>query len=599
MFYKSSRGAHPYSGLPYNNVTWYDIKGQPFGTAANFNAIIFNDAANIVDTKGAMAIGGNFTSPRGLSLGYGNEGDLKGTGYSPDLIRFLVGKNIAMRGPLVVIGHVVTGGNFNAARGSTYLIGKSGNPGQEKELSNLYQMDGGSRYWKPSDREDHYAISSYDVPRYIPAARIGADVREFFENAKQSISKFYQCLLGLLPNGTVTEHYHELILKGNDPAQNVFIIDARPNGVLDKEIRLDIPEGSLAVVIFRTGPAAHLKYGLMGDAGHVSRTLYVFEDAADIYMDVPAAIWGSMLAPQAVFHAHKTGGNVNGNAAFDAFEVDAASGFEFHLYPFVGGAVCENTELPAEMDSPAPVPVPIETPPPAPVPAPIVAPPPAPVPAPIETPPPAPVPVPIVAPPPARVPAPMPRITAPVRECPPCPAAAPCPEAPICPECPAPLPQKPCPECPPCNQCPECPPPQACPPCEEAKTRIEYRPYPVLTPITRIEYREVPCPETVCTKCLVQPGVIFGCIWGCSCCDSHDWDVKLYRVCSEMKVLLFCERICDSGCFRFEVPYEDCYVLEVCPVIETCRSGSGRKNQKHKPILTLKNVGVSSLMIDF
>ena len=36
-------------GIPYDEIYWYDIEGQPFGIAKNFNAIVFNDANNIVD----------------------------------------------------------------------------------------------------------------------------------------------------------------------------------------------------------------------------------------------------------------------------------------------------------------------------------------------------------------------------------------------------------------------------------------------------------------------------------------------------------------------------------------------------------------------
>ena len=127
-----------YAGVPYDDINWYDVVGQPFGIASYFNAIIFGDANNIVDTKGAMAVGGNFVSSRGLSLAYGNDGKLTGTGYSPDFVRFLVGGNVAMQGPLVVIGHVVAGGNYRAASGSTYMIGKDGSPGQVQELTALY-----------------------------------------------------------------------------------------------------------------------------------------------------------------------------------------------------------------------------------------------------------------------------------------------------------------------------------------------------------------------------------------------------------------------------------------------------------------------------
>ena len=295
-----------YSGIPYDDINWYDVVGQPFGTAINFNAIIFGDANNIIDTKGGMAIGGNFTSSRGLTLGYGNDGKLTGTGYSPDAVRFLVGGDIAMQGPLVVIGHVVGGGNFRAGRGSTYMIGKDGSPEQAQILTNLYQAPGGSVYWRLSDRGSHYAVSSYDVPRFIPAERIGADVSGFFDDAFDNISYYHGCISDLQPNGTVTEHFHEWILRGNDPRQNVFLIDARPNGILNKEIRFEIPEGSIAIVNIRTGDNAHLRYGLWGSERLANRTLYVFNDARNIYMEVPAAIWGSILAPQAAFHAHQT-----------------------------------------------------------------------------------------------------------------------------------------------------------------------------------------------------------------------------------------------------------------------------------------------------
>ena len=200
---------------------------------------------------------------------------------------------------------------FSATEGSTYLIGKDGTDDQIQELKVLYQAQGGSQYWIPGDRGSHYIISSYDVPRFIPASRIGADVSEFFDDARESIEFYHECITNLNANGTVTDHFHEKILRGNDPVQNVFVIDARPNGILDKEFRFEIPNGSIAIVIFRTGNNAHLQYGLWGSENLANRTLYVFEDAANIYMEVPAAIWGSILAPNAMFHGHQTGGHAS------------------------------------------------------------------------------------------------------------------------------------------------------------------------------------------------------------------------------------------------------------------------------------------------
>jgi hypothetical protein len=91
--------------------------------------------------------------------------------------------------------------------------------------------------------------------------------------------------------------------------------------------------------------------------------------------------------------------------------------------------------------------------------------------------------------------------------------------------------------------------------------------------------------------CLIEPGKILGCIWGCGCCHNHYYIVKLYKVCGEEKILICSEKVGTCGCFEFNVPYDDCYVLEVCPEKTT------RRNISCKPMLTLKNVGVASLML--
>lgn len=568
MFNSQRNGTFSYAGIPYEDINWYDIAGQPFGIASYFNAFVFGDANNIVDTKGAFAVGRDFVSPRGLTLAYGNDVKLTGTGYSPDFVRFLVGRNVAMQGPLVVVGHVVAGGNFRAASGSTYMIGKDGSADQVQELKTLYHAQGGSQYWTPSDRGTHYAISSYDAPRYIPAGRINADVSGFFSDARESIEYYHKCITGLDANGTVTDHFHEKILRGNNPVQNVFIVDARPNGILNKELRFEIPEGSIAIVIFRTGSNAHLQYGLWGAEHLANRTLYVFEDATNIYMELPAAIWGSILAPNSMFHGHQTGGHVSGNAVLGSFAVNARSGFEFHLYPFVGGVVCEDVaSAPPEIPAPRPIPPPPRIPVPAP--------------APMPTPPPA---------------------VGPIAECPECPVPLPCPVPEPCPQCPPCDAPKPCPQCLPCPEpepCPECPPcpiPEPCPTCPPAETRIEYRPYPVRVPVpyrsmrTRVIYRKVVVKEKE-KDCKIIPGKIMGCIWGCGCCHNHEYIVKLYKVCDENKTQLYCETVGPCGCFEFDVPYDDYYILEVCP------EKHSKKNISCKPLLSLKNVGVSSLVV--
>ncbi len=527
-------------GVPYDDISWYDIEGQPFGLASRFNAIVFDDANNIIDVEGPMAIGGSFYSPRGLSVGF--ERDSRNQiRYSPDLVRFLVGGNISMGGPLVVIGHVVAGGGFRAAKGSSYLIGKDGTQEQNQELNYLYQAAGGSRYWTISDKGDHYVIPSYDVPRYIPASRIGANLPLFFQNARAGMDYYMNCIESLEVNGTVVDNNYELILRGNDPNQNVFLIDARPNGLLNKGLRAEVPAGSRVIVRLRTGDNAHLQYGVYGEESRAGQTLYVFEDASNIYMEKSSDIWGSILAPQAMFHAHPTGGHVTGNVALRAFAVNAGSGFEFHYYPFVGGLIC------AEVAPAPPVPPPTPVCPPCPEPEPCPPAPPCPEPEPCPS-------------------------------APPCPEPKPCPPAPPCPE------SKPCPTCPEPKPCPTCPEPKPCPTCPEPSTEYVVYPIPVPVPVAK---EPIECP-----KCPITPGVIIGCIWGCHCCKTHEWEVKLYKICDDTKSLLYCRRIIGYGCFEFKVPYEGCYSLTVCP------AGNYRMGNRCKPIISLKNIGVTNFLVE-
>ncbi len=567
------------SGLPYNNITWKDIAGQPFGTASRFNVIVFNDANNIVDIEGPVAIGGNYNSPRVLSVGFVNKGNKK-VGYSPDLVRFLVGGNISMNGPLVVIGHVVGGSGFRAANGSTYFIGKNGMSIQE--LKYLYQANGGSQYWTPTDKGNHYVVPSYDVPRYIPSSRVGANIPKFFNDARTSISNYKACIEKLTPNGAVINNNYEWILKGNDPVQNVFLIDVRPNGLINKGIRAEVPQGSRVIVRLRTGANAHLQYGVYGEKSKANQTLYVFEDASNIYMEKSSDIWGSILAPQAMFNAHATGGHVSGNAALRAFAVNANSGFEFHYFPFVGGVRCQTMLAPVAPTRVAPSQMeetPIQVPQ-----------------TPVEVAPVTPIQIlpdeetapvcptcPEVQPCPIAEPCPIPT------PCPTCPTPEPCPIAEPCPTCPTPTP---CPTCPtpkPCPTCPTCPMPKPCPPCptcpEPEKIYITVpMPVPAECP------KQKPCP--VCQECQIKSGVIKGCIKGCYCGKCHIWEIRLYERDNGKDTFLYNVCIKGRGDFEFMVPFDGTYILKVCQANNRC------KTSRCKPCITLNNIGVENLMIE-
>ena len=64
---------------------------------------------------------------------------------------------------------------------------------------------------------------------------------------------------------------------GDDPNLNVFVLDLRPNGLINKGIKFDVPEESTMVVRLLTGNNAHIQYGLLGDESQASRTLYLLK----------------------------------------------------------------------------------------------------------------------------------------------------------------------------------------------------------------------------------------------------------------------------------------------------------------------------------
>ncbi|SEW37367.1 choice-of-anchor A family protein [[Clostridium] fimetarium] len=570
----NGRDADTIIGIPYKNINWEDIPGQPFGLASQFNLFVFGDANNIVDVEGAMAVGGSFYSPRSLSVGFEGEESQVPIAYSPDLVRYLVGDVISIKGPLGVIGHVVSGGSFRVAAGSSYYIGKNGSNNQSEELKYLYQVNGGSPYWIPSEKKNYYIISSYDVSRVIPASRISANVSSFFQNAKKSIETFKECIQRLNTNATLSSNSYEWVLSGDDPKQNVFTIDTRPNGIINKGIRFDIPKGSIAIVRFRTGPHAHLQSGLYGEKRLANNILYVFEDATDIHMENSSDIWGSILAPQAMFHGHPTGGHVSGNAALGGFAVNANSGFEFHLYPFVGGINCMNN-MPSRV-APEIVPTPNNTPLPEGL-SPINTPLPEGL-SPINTPPPiipinpmspiCPVPAPCPSCPEAR-PCPI------VPPCPTCPEARPCPIVPPCPTCPE---QRPCPTCPAvpeaivCPTCPTCPeqrPSPTCPACPESQpcpTCPTQQPCPVF-----------PAPQPCPTCPTQQPCPVFPAPQPCPTCPEQQ-PCPTCPTCPECPEQMRCPQNKTEYIpipIPVPVPMRSSPSVQVCPVCEECLIAAG------------------------
>lgn len=325
-----------YTGVPYQDLRWQEVEGQPFGIGAGYNGLIFGDLENIIDTEGAIAAEGSITSNRGMSVAFGRQGQ-PAIPYDPFAVRFLAGGDVNIAGALTVVGNVVTSGNsFQAGQGSTYLIGKSDNPNQSEELAALYAANG-SPYWAPSDNGNHYVISSYDTPRYIPAARLSANVPAFFADAKASLACRVQNIAALAANGATAARDSGFVLTGTDTQQNVFDVNWPQDGSLVGPLSIETPEGSLNIVRIYSGDVLTVTNGIWGSMEQANRTLYVLMDAKTVNMQVAAAVYGSMLAPATRWNANPSGGNINGNVVLGSLSVPPGSGFELHWYPFAGG----------------------------------------------------------------------------------------------------------------------------------------------------------------------------------------------------------------------------------------------------------------------
>ncbi|MEG1775094.1 MAG: choice-of-anchor A family protein [Clostridia bacterium] len=337
------------TGVAYDAVKFQELEGQPFGVGVGYNGMIFGNLENIVDLEGPVAVRGDALSYRGMSVGFGRMGK-QTIPFSAKDVRFLAGGNVTINGTLTVVGNVLTAGNgFQASAGSTYLVGSDGSANQRQTLASLYAANG-SPYWEPAEQNGHFVISCYDVPRSIPASRVGADVPAFFAAARASFDRWKAALASMAANGTTAQGGYGYVFTGTNAAQNVFDLTWPQEESIIGNLTFQTPSGSLNIVRIHSGETMNVSTPLWGAEPLASRTLYVLMDARTVRLNFPSAIYGSVLAPDAQWNALTTGGNINGNAALGGLWVQEGSGFELHWYPFAGGVTTgggANTGCPA------------------------------------------------------------------------------------------------------------------------------------------------------------------------------------------------------------------------------------------------------------
>ena len=97
--------------LSFNGAT----ATNAFGDLLDWNGVVFGDANNIIDLEGSLAVGGSFSSPRGLSV---NGGAYGSQNLTTEDVAFLVNGNVNISGYGSVWGQTVVGN----ADGNTYHL---------------------------------------------------------------------------------------------------------------------------------------------------------------------------------------------------------------------------------------------------------------------------------------------------------------------------------------------------------------------------------------------------------------------------------------------------------------------------------------------
>ncbi len=286
-----------------------------FGLAHNFNALVFGDVqAENGDVDGTFAIGGNATINGGYAVGYVVKGHPIPQVFGGTTDRFIIAGDLA-DGNFGVNGNIVVGGT------------RSG-PSRELTHGNLLRSVSPITFDSNGNVLDDGSGTSF------------ADLRA-------QLIATSEALANLADRGVVTKDLslpYRADLVGNDPALNVFNVDAADWNRTGSSINISAPAGS-TVVVNVSGNAVNLANSGMQLTGvDLERVLFNYSDATSLQTTNFAHL-GSVLAPQASgdFNA----GSIDGRAVLGG-HFTSINGFEVHNFHFLG-----TIPLPAGPPTPA------------------------------------------------------------------------------------------------------------------------------------------------------------------------------------------------------------------------------------------------------
>ena len=285
-----------------------------FGDLLDWNGVVFGNAEEIIDLEGTLAVGGSFSSSRGLSINHGANGSAPAV---TDDVALLVNNNVNINGYGDVQGQTVVGN----ADGNTY------------RLTNI--------------TPDATTNGSYTV----------ANTADYFANAQSTANAAKAAVNALPANGTYEAAYGTYTFAGNADANTVVynVADSAFNRYL---FDFTIADGQTIIVNFTSADKISFTNGGFSINGNTdpaylrgfNRNIILnIANAGEIEM-ASSELYGILLAPNAVL----TGSNasvcgtsiLNGLTGLNGFELHVGSNNSF--IPAVPASTPEDDPAPAE-----------------------------------------------------------------------------------------------------------------------------------------------------------------------------------------------------------------------------------------------------------
>ena len=346
------------AGVRYDEVVWNDadFEQNPFGTAKYYNGFILKNLENIIDSEGAVAVAGNFSTNRGFSISSQFSGNTT-SNFTTFNATLLVGGNITGGNGQFNVhgGQIVTSENSKVVNGNgtTVQFKKPSGTDETNELKNIYNYYKAHTSDPIYDNGDHFYSKS--IP-YMTDKQIHGDstvVSKFFSSADAAL-KSQSVALAAKPQTTgasISYSGDNITFNCVSNQNNVFTLDLRDtsteamkalkqNDAMNITIKgilkfNNLGSGTALVnILVKPDATINTSAGSWGEMDQLGKLMFNIPESSKM-VHTSKSIHGSLLAPNMKFTA-TSGGCIYGNIVLESVEVQNNGGFEFHNFGFNG-----------------------------------------------------------------------------------------------------------------------------------------------------------------------------------------------------------------------------------------------------------------------